>query len=125
MLILIAGVFSFAPAARADDAYSEFDFMIVIDRSGSMLRTDPDYVVTEAAKMFIDACEPSGSRVSVMTFNTKADHSGFIALDSVANKRHVKRIIDNIKYPKSAGSDMGEALLAASEYLQQNGATEE
>lgn len=119
--VMLTGIIPFGCAyAETKNGFDEFDFVVLLDRSTSMRTTDPDDVATEAAKMFIDACEISDSRVSIARFSLNCEISRFFTLNTISNRDAAKNEIDKVK--KSTGSLVGSALLKSVNFLIENGA---
>lgn len=119
--VMLIGLVPFSCAyAETKNGFDEFDFMVLLDRSTSMSTTDPEDVATEAAKMFIDACEISDSRVSIARFSLDCEVSRFFTLNTISNRDAAKKEIDKAR--KSTGSIVGSALLESVNFLLENGA---
>ena len=99
----------------------DFNLVLLIDRSGSMNKTDTKGFVKDAAKLFVDLCEESGnSQITVMSFNTAINNSGFMNVGSEgANRDYIKEQISAINYAPG-GTDIGFALQSAVDYLHAN-----
>ncbi len=82
---------------------------LILDRSGSMSRNDPDYLRVEAAEMFLDMANDN-DRFAVVVFESNAEKKyeqwGGKKLDT----RSVKQSIRDVK-PRG-GTDIGKALSA-------------
>ena len=93
------------------------DIAIIIDTSGSMRQTDSERIAIEAAKLFIDMMETSGSRVGVVSFS---DSLGTVIdmteINSQADKESIKRDIENLIY--AGDTDIGLALQKGYDILQ-------
>lgn len=57
-----------AMADNTDPNGTGLDVVILIDRSGSMPKTDPDEIALAATKMFIDRCNAQDNSVAVVTY---------------------------------------------------------
>lgn len=104
-----------AAAAGMED--KGMDVVVILDMSGSMWKTDPDRISVEAAKLFIDMMETSGSRVGLVSFS---DSLGTVIdlkeINSQSDKESVKQAIDNLKY--NGDTDIGLALQKGYDILQ-------
>lgn len=116
-------VFSFAFAAMETKEYKDLDVVVVMDTSGSMRKSDPERVSSAAVKMLINMMPAEGSRVGIVTFNSKATpaterngKAAILELSELNNVNSLKRAVDNIAYKGDTG--IGNALIAASEMLQ-------
>lgn len=84
------------------------DTVVVIDTSGSMNDTDPDRISVDAAKLFIDMMEISGSRAGVVPFSDKLGTvTELTPMNSVSDKNKVKDQISGIRY--QGDTDIGMA----------------
>lgn len=111
---LMSNVFM-TDVSAADDSKS-MDVVMVIDVSGSMEDTDPDGVAREAAKLFIDTMELSGSRVGVVSFSNQTTVVPLMEVNSVSDKRNLKRQIDT--FVNKGATDIGLALTQAVNMLE-------
>ncbi len=112
VVLLVAvffNVFVVDVAAAEDDR--SMDVVMIIDVSGSMDDTDPDGVAREAAKLFIDTMELSGSRVGIVSFSSQATVVPLTEVDNVSDKRNLKRVIDG--FENRGATDIGLALTEA------------
>ena len=92
---------------------SNLDVVFVMDKSGSMLKSDKGRVAVTGAKMFLDMMRNTGSHVAVVDFASKANASDLITVvDSEKNKDYLKEYLDDIKYG-SGVTDYGLALKKA------------
>lgn len=107
------------PVMAADLGDRGVDIVIIIDSSGSMKQTDPDQIAIEAAKLFIDMIEMSGSRVALIPFS---DELGtIIELTEIHNeedKERIKDVINQLKY--TGDTDIGMALQKGYEILNKS-----
>lgn len=55
-------------AQESTKTTKNLDVVLVMDKSGSMKKSDPDRTSIEAAKMFIDMIKKSGANVSIVEF---------------------------------------------------------
>ena len=63
------------------------DVVLVMDKSGSMKKSDPQKVSIEAAKMFIDMIKKSGANVSIVEFSEKSESEGMIKVKDDKDKK--------------------------------------
>jgi Ca-activated chloride channel family protein len=92
---------------------SERDFMIAIDTSPSMLAPDIPPNRLEAAKSAVlDLIEkiPEGTKLGIVIFAGRAE----LRQELTDDKDTLKRVVDNITFGRTAGTAMGDAMVAAS-----------
>lgn len=93
------------------------DIVIIIDTSGSMKSTDSERIAIEAAKLFIDMMETSGSRIGVVSFS---DLLGTVIdmtdIKSQSDKEDIKQKIERLSY--EGDTDIGLALQKGYDILQ-------
>jgi|TARA_B100002003_G_scaffold150436_1_gene139470 Ca-activated chloride channel family protein len=95
---------------------SDFDFILAIDTSTSMLADDFDVTRLEAAKesaiVFVDSVVGQ-SDIGVVSFASTV----FIDKEPTADKREVKEIINQLNIKESGGTNVGDALIISSNLL--------
>jgi len=114
-----------AKTAISSVSADAYDVMMILDKSGSMNGTDPEYMAKDAAKMFVDSLNSTGglagSRTGVICFSKEAELLVTpTELNSQAQADYVKGIIDGIVYDRSGtgGTDLGSAVKLAAETLE-------
>jgi Mg-chelatase subunit ChlD len=115
----MAIAFLFIPRTAQASEFGDagLDVVVVIDTSGSMKQTDPDRIAVEAAKLFIDMTEMSGSKLSVVSFSDELGTvTELLDISSVTDKENLKSRIN--KLPYKGDTDMGLALQKGYEILQ-------
>lgn len=96
------------------------DVVLVIDTSGSMKYTDGNKIALDAAKLFVDMMDCSGSRVGLVSFSdTLGAVVNLTAINTTADKDVVKNAIDSLEY--TADTDIGLAMQKALEVLTAGG----
>ena len=96
------------------DGSSGMDVVIVMDTSGSMQNSkgggaDPEGVAMEAAKLFVDMMESSGSRVGLVPFSDQLGNVvNLTDINSTADKEGVKSAISALSY--GGDTDIGQAM---------------
>ena len=125
----------YAAAAAEDD--STIDFVLVIDNSGTMARSDPKGLTVSAAKMFIDMLPKKNARVAVVEFGSNYGDGAFSPekytdyvrvsfplsdISSPDQKNACKQVISNTKQD-GRYTPLGYAFQAACEVLEKGGAT--
>ncbi len=108
LLIVFINV-SFVPVYAAGEEDHGMDVVIIIDTSGSMRKTDSERIAIEAAKLFIDMMETTGSRIGVVPFS---DSLGTVInmtdIESQSDKGYIKQEIERLIY--TGDTDIGLAL---------------
>lgn len=95
---------------------SDYDFVLAIDSSSSMLADDFDpnrlEAAKDAAKQFISIV-PDRSNIGVTTFASSA----FIDLELISDKGELKVVISNIGIKESGGTNIGDAIITSSNLM--------
>lgn len=110
-LILTFSLLSLLPAVVLADEATDLnhDVMFVIDASTSMLKADSNNLSAEAAKLFMDMCVQSSSRVGYVIYNDKIVASS--ELRSISTAEAVAEIKNVLDHPMRQGyTDIGMAL---------------
>ena len=94
------------------------DLALVIDQSGSMKKSDPDYLCLEAAGRCIDGIRSiPGSRVCLIPFSdTLGELTPLTELDSAGGRRKITESLDHFTYTEG-DTDIGQAMIRAVEML--------
>lgn len=95
------------------------DVVLVMDKSGSMAKADPNRLAVEGAKLFIDMEKISGVSVALVEFSNEVEPTGLIGMQQ-KNKEHLKSVLDAIVYIGKAHTDMGAGMLEAVSILDQS-----
>lgn len=116
-LFLLSRVVPLAYESGLEDG--GLDVVIVIDTSGSMKQTDSDRIAIEAAKLFIDMMETSGSKVALVPFSDKVGKIvSMTEINSQSDKADIKTYINTLVY--DGDTDIGLALKQVYDILNQN-----
>ena len=97
------------------------DAVLVIDCSGSLdkvdrstgqsVGTDPEKISLEAAKLFVDMVEVSGSRVGMVAFSDVIEKTCPLTdINAQADKAKVKESIDSLPEDYTGDTDLGAAM---------------
>ena len=94
------------------------DLALVMDQSGSMKKSDPDYLCLEAAVRCIDGIRSvPGSRVCLIPFSdTLGELTPLTELDSAGGRRKITESLDHFTYTEG-DTDIGQAMIRAVEML--------
>ncbi len=139
LLILISLLFCgkiYADPSPEDD--STVDFVLVLDNSGTMARSDPEGLTTAAAKMFIDMLPQKNARVAVVEFGSnygdraysKEKYSEYVSvsfpLSDITSTEQKEACKDVIGQTTQDGeyTPVGYAFQAACDVLQKGRATQ-
>jgi len=91
---------------------SDFDFILAIDTSTSMLADDFNLTRLEAAKdaarIFVDSVI-GGSNIGVVSFASTV----FVDKEPISDKSEIKIIIDEIDIKESGGTNIGDAIITS------------
>lgn len=98
-------------------AKNRTEVVLVLDESGSMLKSDPERVAIEACKMFIDLEKASGASISVVEFSDTAKEIPLIDVSDQENKEYLKGLLGDIDYNPVGNTDTGAALMQAANVL--------
>jgi len=95
---------------------SDFDFVLAIDSSTSMLADDFDITRLEAAKeaaiIFVDSVVGQ-SNIGVVSFASAV----FVDKEPIDDKRKVKEIINQLNIKESGGTNIGDTLITSANLL--------
>lgn len=135
LMCLLSGAAVYADSAAEDD--STIDFVLVLDNSGTMARSDPDRLTVSAAKMFIDMLPEKNARVAVVEFGSDYGEDAYSGekytnyvsvpfplsdITATDQKEACKNIIDRMTQDGKY-TPVGYAFQAACDVLEKGGAT--
>jgi Ca-activated chloride channel family protein len=117
VFILLFLIFSIAgPVLWYSGQSSEFDFVIAIDASSSMLADDLKPYRLDAARkassLFVDGLK-ARTKVGVVSFAG----TSFVEQDLTENMKKIEGVINNIKIKNVGGTDIGGAITTSSNLL--------
>ena len=128
------------PAAESsEDDVSGIDFVLVLDGSGTMAKSDPKGLTVEAARMFVDMLPNKNARVAVVEFGPNYGEDAYDAekytkyvsvpfplsdITSIEQKNACKEVIAQTRQDGDY-TPVGYAFQAACDVLQKGGATPE
>lgn len=101
------------------EATTGTDVVLVMDESGSMINSDKSRLAIAGAQLFVDMEKLTTANLSLVEFSSQTKSSGMIDVTQVANKEHLKNVLDKIRY--SGETDTGAALLKAIDDLNSSG----
>ena len=102
--------------------------ILIIDKSGSMRRTDQEGQAKSAASEFLDIlASPNQSEnlsavtnVAILAFNNNFEEiSGFTSIKDDASRDYMKSRISEIEYEKGSDTDIGKVLNHAAQMLKE------
>lgn len=112
LLSLLAGL---PGAVRAESSGAlRADVVLVLDRSGSMQKSDPDGLAATGAKVFLGMLDPA-DRVAVVAFDTTA--RTLLPLSTLEDGAPARAAIDAMGRPAGQWTDIRGALQAATHLL--------
>jgi Ca-activated chloride channel family protein len=98
---------------------SDFDFVLAIDASSSMLADDfsPNRLeaAKEAANIFVDSVPPR-SNIGFVSFAS----SPFIDKEPTADYNEVKKVINSIGVKESGGTNIGDTIITSTNLFEKN-----
>lgn len=97
------------------------DVVLVMDKSGSMAKADPNRFAIEGAKLFVDMEKFSGVNVALVEFSDETRSTGLIEIKQKQNKDYLKAVLDSVSYAGKAHTDTGAGMLEAISVLDQSG----
>lgn len=125
-LLLALALLLCVPAALADTVANSatdtgLDVVIVIDRSGTMLKTDPNSIALAATKMFADRCNSNDNSVAIITYGYNVLYeSGFYDLSTSGNVEQLRMAVDACTIQdRNEDTNTGLALQRAYETIDQ------
>ncbi len=114
-------IFGLCPVS-ASEVSTKVDAVLVLDQSGSMVETDPEYLCREAARVFVlKLSENCSARVSVVPFSEEPGQT--LPLMSLTDERSLQDVLsflDAFSYT-SGDTDIGKAMEAAASILIEGG----
>ena len=126
-------------AETSEDDASGIDFVLVLDGSGTMAKSDPKGLTVEAAKMFVDMLPNKNARIAVVEFGPDYGESAYDAekytkyvsvpfplcdITSIEQKEACKEVIEQTRQDGDY-TPVGYAFQAACDVLEKGGATPE
>ena len=98
------------------------DAVLVIDVSGSMKQSDPDYLCRKAAMSFIeDLSQTPGSRAALITFSdTLQTVIPLTDTESLSDENELMKVLNGLSYT-AGDTDIGAAMEKAASVLMQRG----
>lgn len=122
ILLCIQSMVLCAAAKRENNTLlsNRYNVVFVIDESGSMLQTDPEYLRYEATDLFLGLMSKEGNYVGTISFDNKVIYSQNIM--QVNSNEDKSTVSDAIKtYSAAHGdTDIGNAMQQAVKMLQEN-----
>lgn len=98
----------------ADSAYRPVDVVLVIDTSGSMIRSDPERLVLQAGRTFANMMPSIDSRLGVVgfsdksvTYTTRNGKPAFYDMSDISSVADIHDVFSNIKYDGDTGIGFG------------------
>lgn len=102
---------------------SDFDFILAIDTSTSMLADDFNITRLEAAKeaatVFVDSVEGQ-SNIGLVSFASTV----FVDKELISDKGEIRKIIEELNIKESGGTNIGDTLITSSNLLVTGGQEE-
>lgn len=95
------------------NTHNNTDVVLVMDKSNSMIKADPDRLAIEGAKLFVDMAKLSGIELGMVEFANEIESTGMIPMQDRSDKRTLKDALDNIAYIEMAHTDTGAAMMEA------------
>ncbi len=100
--------------SAVDDGDAALDVMFVIDGSASMPANDPNMLVKEACKLFVDTCNSQVSRAGFVVFDDFVSQSQPLTdLSTEEGRTALMQAFNEIKYSMYGNTDLSIGLKAA------------
>ncbi|HYF77039.1 MAG TPA: vWA domain-containing protein [Symbiobacteriaceae bacterium] len=121
LLMVMVVALAVAPARGAATGGAEAgpvqtDVILLLDRSGSMVKNDPQGLTDTGPQVFVDMLDP-GDRVAVVAFDT--DARVLLPLSPVGDGAAARKALTEMGRPAGQWTDIKAALAAAMEQLGQ------
>ena len=101
--------------AKEASAVKQTDVYLVLDNSKSMKKTDPDFLLANAANQFFNST-PLNSRVGVITYSGKVENTSDLKKKNTAGD-----VLESFNYDQNGkNTNIGEALTKARDALIKN-----
>ncbi|MCD7882618.1 MAG: VWA domain-containing protein [Lachnospiraceae bacterium] len=109
------------------EEYEPIDVVFVLDISGSMATSDPEYNVIKAVRMFVNMMPTQDCRVAVVCFNdeaatytTKDGEPSYYSLDDLSAITYLHTVLSTIEYDRSRDTAIGFGLEEAVSLMSAN-----
>lgn len=121
MMVIGSACFTVSAASESDDAYlNRYKIVLVLDSSGSMSSSDPQYLRNEAVNQFVYLLAEEGNAVGAVTFNDFPTNRQEII--PITNQQDKENVVSSVVVEKPEGvTNIGGALTMAVEMLNNYG----
>ncbi|MDR3584059.1 MAG: VWA domain-containing protein [Desulfosporosinus sp.] len=112
--MLLVTIFLYPVSAQSttgDNGKKTINLVIVLDRTKSLLQTDPNKLSQEAAKLIVDLMVQNGSKIGLVQYTDKVtDRLDIIAIKGQDERNKFKAYLDGLGVPNGQGTDISTGL---------------
>ena len=112
--MLIVTMFLYPASAQSttgENGKKTINLVIVLDRTRSLLQTDPHRLSQEAAKLIVDLMVQNGSKIGLVQYTDKVtDRLDITAMNGQDEKDRFKAYLDGLGVPNGQGTDISTGL---------------
>jgi|GEM_PF-4859630 len=100
-----------AQSISGDNGKKTMNLVIVLDRTGSLQKSDPNRLSQEAAKLIVDLMVQNGSKIGLVQYTDKVtDRLDITDLNGQGEKNKLKAYVDGLGVPKGQSTDISSGL---------------
>jgi|GEM_PF-3434222 len=104
------------------DVVENYDIVFVLDDSGSMKKTDPDKLVLQSVKSFLDQRPDNGDQLGVVTYSLDAENSyNLHEMRNEADRAEIKDFVDTHIFRKGKYTNIGAGIQGAVDQINTSG----
>ncbi|SPF42921.1 Mg-chelatase subunit ChlD [Candidatus Desulfosporosinus infrequens] len=100
-----------AQSSSGDNGKKNINLVIVLDRTRSLLQSDPNRLSQEAAKLIVDLMPQNGGKIGLVQYTDKVtDRLDITAINGQEEKNKLKAYLDGIGVPNGQSTDISTGL---------------